>query len=116
MNSLASPSKDANALDPFANLRIGHFYLDARTRRLHCLNETAREFRKEGIILTSGELVQQRLRTLAGGPVEAADLPLMIAWQQGRPAEASFVLHQEGKPDWHIFWSASPVRDADGRV
>ena len=116
MNPSASLGTDAHTLNPFAQLRVGHLYLDVRTRRLHCLNETARELHREGMILTTAEQACQRLRTPAGEPVQAGDLPLLIAWQKGREAEASFVLRQEGKPDCHVLWSAAPVRNAQGQL
>jgi hypothetical protein len=116
MNSLASPGRDADSLDPFANLRIGHVYLDVRRRRLQCLNDTARELRREGVVTTVRDMVRQDLRTPAGDPVRSADLPLIIAWQQGRAAEASFVLRPEDRPECYVIWSAAPVRDSRGRL
>jgi signal transduction histidine kinase len=95
---------------------VGHVYLDVHQRLLHCLNEDARQLRREGVPLTPEELAQHPLRTLAGQPVTPAKLPLLVAWREGRPDEATFVLTREGGAVRHVVWSASPLKDDSDRV
>jgi hypothetical protein len=95
---------------------VGQVYLDARSRRLYYLNDTARQLHDQGVPFTAAELHRQPLQTLQGGPVAVTDLPLFIAWRRGYPAEATFVWTSAGTPAGRVAWSAAPLIDADGRV
>ncbi len=109
----------ATATDPALGACVGHVYLvylDVTRRVLHCLNDQARHFQKEGVPFTPAALAQQPLQTLSGEPVTAADLPLVVAWREGRAEEATFVLTREGGAPQHIAWSASPLKDGSGHV
>jgi hypothetical protein len=97
-------------------LRIGHVYLDVQRRRLHCLNEQARQLQSEGIPFTPADLGRQPLQTLLGEPVTASQLPLLISWREGRPEEASFVLNREGVTVQHVVWSTAPLKNASGQL
>src|SRR5262249_52990198 len=95
---------------------VGHVYLDARRRLLYCLDETARQLQNEGVPFTTVDPSRHGLTTPAGNPVPASDLPLLIAWQQGRAAEAVFLLARKGSAVEHLQWSAAPLCDSNGRV
>jgi signal transduction histidine kinase len=95
---------------------LGHVYLDVRRRLLYCLNETARRLQNEGVPFTGLDPSRQNVTTLAGNPVAPADLPLVMAWHEGRPAEAVFVLARKGWAVQHLYWSAAPLCDANGQV
>jgi C4-dicarboxylate-specific signal transduction histidine kinase len=97
-------------------LRIGHVYLDVRRRLLHCLNEEARRMQAEGLPFTPTDLGRQPLQTLAGEPVTAAQLPLLVTWQTAKPGEASFVLTHDGVPVQHVFWSTAPLKNAQDEL
>jgi hypothetical protein len=90
-------------------VRVGHVYLDVRSRRLHCLDEAARALHAEGVPFTARELTHRPLHTRAGQPVRARDLPLLVAWRTGRAAEGEFVLSREGGISWLLHWTAAPV-------
>src|SRR5207244_3744954 len=49
-------------------------------------------------------------------PVAAADLPLILAWHEGRPAEAVFLLARKGAAVQHLQWTAAPLCDGNGEV
>jgi signal transduction histidine kinase len=99
-----------------AGVPVGHVYLDARRHLLYCLNDAARRLQNDGVPFTSIDTSRQSLTTLAGNPAETAELPLLVAWQQGRPAEALFVLARRGAALLHLHWSAAPLCDANGQV
>lgn len=108
-----APSPACTATD----LRTGHVYLDARQRRLHCLNQSARDLHDEGMPFTSMPVAGTRLRHLAGGEdVGPAELPLLVAWREKRTVEASFLFIRLGKPICQLTWSAAPFLDAQGQV
>jgi signal transduction histidine kinase len=107
-----APDTDA----PRAAPGVGLVYLDVHQRLLHCLNDDARRLRREGVPLTPEELAQHPLRTPAGEPVTAEMLPLLVAWRQGRPHEATFVPAAEGGAARHIVWSAAPRKNRSGHV
>ncbi len=94
----------------------GQVYLDVKRRRLHCLNERARQLQAGGVPFTPADLNHAPLQTLGGEPVAAADLPLVAAWRDGRPVEAAFVLTRPGGAVEHVAWSAAPLRDAAGEI
>jgi hypothetical protein len=107
----------ASGADPLrVGQGVGHVYLDVSQRLLHCLNEDARRLRQEGVPLTPEELAEHPLHTLAGEPVTATQLPLLVAWREGRPNEATFRLIREGGPVLQILWSASPLKDSSNQV
>lgn len=97
-------------------VRVGHVYLDARRRTLYCLNETARQMIHEGVPFTRDDLERHPLRNLDGEPVKAADLPLMRAWRERTPQEASFLFTCPDGIVRHLTWSAAPLADADGKM
>src|SRR5262245_33397355 len=97
-------------------LRVGQVWLDVAARRLHCLNDTARQFRAEGLPLTEADHGLGYLRTLSGEPVAGERLPLVIAARQGRPAEDEFILARPGIDVRHLHWSAVPLRNPQGQV
>jgi signal transduction histidine kinase len=92
-----------------ATRRVGHVYLNATRRRLRLLNRTAKELHAAGLPLTPTDLDAGALQTPDGRVATAADHPLFVAWRDGRPAKASFVLTRPGGTIWHVDWSASPV-------
>src|SRR5438874_10286113 len=59
--------------------RIGHFFLAATEHRLYCLNETAGQFMREGVPLTTRDLARQPLITPDGRPVASQDMPMLRA-------------------------------------
>ncbi|HEX5269707.1 MAG TPA: HAMP domain-containing sensor histidine kinase [Gemmataceae bacterium] len=99
-----------------AGVPVGHVYLDVRRRLLYCLDETARGFQNEGVPFTTVDPSRQALTSLSGYPVGTGDLPLVIAWHEGRAAEAVFVLARKGSAVQHLQWSAAPLSDAHGQV
>jgi two-component sensor histidine kinase len=101
---------------PITGPSVGHLYLDVVHRLLYCLNDRARQLRREGIPFTPTDLAGQALRKPGGEPVTAADMPLMVAWREGRPEEATFVLERAGGMPQHIVWSTASVKDAAGHV
>lgn len=90
---------------------LGHVYLDVHRRQLYCLDNRAKQLRNEGIPFTPEDLGKQVLRTSAGEPITAADLPLIQAWKEARPVEASFVLTRDSGAIQKVTWTAVPLRD-----
>jgi hypothetical protein len=97
-------------------VRVGHVYLDTRQRLLYCLNEMARELIREGVPVSREDVQRQPLQTLAGEVVQPNDLPLLCAWREGTPQEATLVLARPGAPVQHVTWSAAPLFGADGEL
>jgi signal transduction histidine kinase len=95
---------------------IGHVFLDVRRRRLHCLNETARELHRRGVPLTAADLARQPLHTVNGQPVTAAQMPLAIAWRSGQSVEQHFLLPGSAAPLAQVRWTASPLHDSNGEL
>jgi hypothetical protein len=116
MTSLPAPQGKAGGPsgDLYTLTRVGQVFLDARRRQLFCLDPVSRQLYKEGIPFTPGDLHKRPLRTLAGAPVGPNDLPLIIAWREGRPVEGAFALPREHGPEWRVSWNAAPARNADG--
>jgi hypothetical protein len=102
--------------DVLASLRVGHLYLDARARRLHCLNEEAKRLHEDGIPLLGTEPTLAYLRTAEGEAVRADDLPLVAAARLGQEVTAGFVLAPPGGPTRHLLWNATPLKDATGQI
>jgi signal transduction histidine kinase len=97
-------------------LRIGHVYADVPRRSLRFLNTVAEELHKDGVPMLAADFAAGTLRTVAGEAAQATDLPLYVAWREGRPAEAEFLLVRSGGGVWHVAWSASPVRGPDAEL
>jgi signal transduction histidine kinase len=97
-------------------VRVGHYYLDAQRKLLHCLNDTARQLISEGVPFTSADLAKQPLRTTEGKKVEKSELPLRIALRQEKPIQAEFLLSRDSLPPLQLRWVASPVRNGKGIV
>jgi signal transduction histidine kinase len=95
---------------------VGHVYLDVRQRRLYCLNERAKQLHAAGVPLTATDLIDHPMRTLGGAPVTDADLPLVRAWREGEPCEATFVFAEGSGPFQRITWTASPIRNPEGDI
>ncbi len=101
---------------PATGPSVGHLYLDVVHRLLVCLNDRAKQLRREGIPFIPTELAGRPLRKPGGEPVTAADMPLMVSWREGRPQEATFILEREGAVPQHIVWSTAPIKNAAGQV
>jgi anti-sigma regulatory factor (Ser/Thr protein kinase) len=102
--------------DVQAGTRVGQVFLDVRQRVLSFLDPVAKQLHKEGIAYTPSDLESRQLHTLTGEAVSAGDLPLVVAWREGRPAEATFVVTSPKGVDFRVTWHAAPVRDAAGEV
>jgi anti-sigma regulatory factor (Ser/Thr protein kinase) len=98
------------------DLRVGHVYLDVRQRRLHCLNEEARQLHREGVPLLASELAGHPLESMAGKPIAASEMPLPTAWRTGEPVREQYLLARDNSPPWQLDWTASPVRDSEGQL
>ena len=96
--------------------QVGHFYLDMSKGDLYCLNEAARRMRASGAPLLAGDPAIADLRTATGAVVAGDALPAAIAARDGRLAEAEYVLARPGQPQRLLQHSATPLKDADGRV
>jgi signal transduction histidine kinase len=96
--------------------RVGHFYLDIATGRLHALNEVAHQLRAIGVPLAASDPAVADLRTARGQPVTADQLPITVALRDGRPLETEFVLLRPGRPERRLRCSATPLKDSGGRV
>jgi signal transduction histidine kinase len=112
------PAKHDNSPGPAEATvnRIGHIYLDARHRVLHFLNARARQLYKEGVPFLPSDLRRTPVQKLSGELVQPDDLPLMRAFQDERPEEATFVLPGEHGPAQMINWTAAPMRNRKDRV
>ena len=106
----------AGTRKPTLSIRVGHVYLDARQKTLYCLNETARQMIHEGVPITRDDLERHPLRTLEGESVLAADLPLMRAWRERTPQEASFLFTSPDGVERHLSWHAAPLAAPDGTL
>jgi len=95
---------------------IGHVYLDVRKRQLYCLNERAKQLHAAGVPLTAADLLDHPMRTRDGAAVTEADLPLVRAWRDDEPCEATFLFHEGSSPFQRVTWNASPIRDPDGTI
>lgn len=92
-----------------APISAGQVYLDVTRRRLHCLNDRARQLLQDGVPFTPADLDRARMLTLAGEPVKARELPLIVAWREMRAVDATFVLERNGKDRQLVSWSAAPL-------
>src|SRR5947209_3560546 len=115
MTSLPSKRPSMSG-EPSLTGRLAQVYLDVQNRVLHLLNDRARQLRQDGIPFTPAELARQPLQKPDGKPVTADDLPLVRAWRENRPQEATFVLTRPSGTKDYIVWSAAPVTTSDGRL
>jgi signal transduction histidine kinase len=100
----------------FARLRLGHVFLDVRQRRLHCLNEAARQLHEEGVPFTAADMARQPLLAADGRVVAAVDMPLAVAWRSRETVEEGFLLPRGSGQPWQVRWGASPLLDAKGQL
>ena len=96
------------------SIRVGHVYLDAHRRTLYCLNDTAKQMMREGVPLTRDDLQRNPLRTFDGEAVKASDLPLMRAWRERAPQEASYLFTGADDVVRQLTWNAAPLVDPKG--
>jgi hypothetical protein len=96
--------------------RTGLLFLNTQKKRLYCLDETARQLVAEGVPVSAADLERQPLLTLEGEPVTADDLPLIAAWRDNEPRDATFILHRPGGPVQHVHWTAAPLCDGEEEV
>src|SRR6516225_7016182 len=85
-------------------LRVGHVYLETENRKLHWLNEAARELHQEGVPVGIADLADHPMQTLEGNAATAADLPLVRAWREGQPQETTFLLPRRGGKVDRVHW------------
>src|SRR5262249_23306427 len=83
---------NGNAPDSGGSLRLGQVYLDVRRRNLACLNQAARQLYNDGVPFLPEDLGRRPVCTAEGRELTADDLPLIVAWREKRPVEASFTL------------------------
>jgi len=88
--------------------RIGHFYLAAAEHKMFCLNETAKQFVREGVPLTARDLARQPLVTLDGQPVVSQNMPMVRAVREATAVDAVFLLDRPEGVAWVLAWHASP--------
>jgi anti-sigma regulatory factor (Ser/Thr protein kinase) len=88
--------------------RIGHFCLAATEHKLYCLNETAKQFLREGVPLTARDLARQPLITLEGKAVVSHDLPMVRAVREANAVDSVFLLDRPEGVAWVLAWHASP--------
>jgi signal transduction histidine kinase len=98
---------------PVVPPRVGHFYVAIGEQKLYCLNETARQFVREGIPILAPDLQRQPLLTLDGKPVAGGDLPLTRARREGTVQEAVFLLPCPSGTPQLLSWHASPLYGKD---
>jgi hypothetical protein len=116
MASTTHDGDTATVREPGVAPRVGQFYLDVPTRRMYCLNETARQMRDEGVPLKGNEPSLSHLRGADGTEVPADRLPLWVAAHEARASEGAFVLSRPGLPDRRLFYTAAPLKDGAGLV
>jgi hypothetical protein len=116
MNTTSLGDRRPSPCDALDAPRVGQFYLDTRTRRLFCLNDTARQMRESGIPLVGSEPAAAHLRTPDGDVAAADRLPLVVAARDGRAAEAEYRLALPGHGECRLHQTAAPLKDASGRV
>jgi nitrogen-specific signal transduction histidine kinase len=97
--------------------RVGLVYLNTQKRKLYCLNDVAHEMVGEGVPMSAADLARRPLLTLAGEPVKSDELPLVRAWREAAPQEATFQLDRSGggAPKL-VHWSAAPLCDESEAV
>jgi two-component sensor histidine kinase len=96
--------------------RIGLVYFDIAKKRLHFLNETARELRDEGVPFSKADLAKQPLEDLQGRTVSLKQLPLILAWREQQAVQGTYRLVRPGGTIELVCWSAAPHRDTKGTM
>lgn len=96
--------------------RVGHYYLTPNDRRMFCLNDTARQFIREGVPVNPTDLEAHPLLHLDGTPVKAGELPLLLSWGDGKAHEATFLLPRIDGPPQTLTWNAAPLTGEDHKV
>jgi signal transduction histidine kinase len=100
------------AAEPKSLTRVGQVFLDVRRRHLSFLDPVARQLHKDGIPYTPSDLDAHPLHTLKGDAVSGDDLPLVVAWREGRPVEETFAFTSPQGLELRVTWNAAPVHDA----
>jgi anti-sigma regulatory factor (Ser/Thr protein kinase) len=118
MTSLPTRHKKGGGMadNSTTSTRVGQVYLDVRRRHLSCLDPVSRQLHQEGIPFTPADLDRCRLLTPAGQVVAGPDLPVVAAWREEKPVEATYIVRRENSPECRVAWNAAPVRDAQGRL
>ena len=116
MASIDAKTTSPTSVHSDACPRVGHVYLETTSRQLRWLNDAARELHQEGVPISAADLAAQPLQTADGRAVEAADLPLVRAWREGRSLEAAFLLARPGRQVEQVRWLAAPLLDDSGAV
>jgi len=96
--------------------RIGQVYLDVSHKRLHFLNQTAHELRRDGVPFTGSDLAKYPLQDFAGRVVTVDDLPMMVAMREQRSVEKDFRLIRKGRTPDLVWWSAAPYKGSKGKM
>jgi hypothetical protein len=104
------------AVEPTSLTRVGQVFLDIQRRNVSCLDPVARQLHQEGIPFTPADLEKRKLLHLSGELVAGNDLPLIVAWREGRPVEATFRLAAEKGPEMRVTWNVAPVRNTEGEL
>jgi signal transduction histidine kinase len=76
----------------------------------------ARELHAAGVPFTPADLGRCPLYRPDGTTIQAAELPLVVAWRSQEATEGRFVLPRGRDKFWHVTWTATPVMDTRGRV
>jgi len=115
---MSSPPSKRKATLPATSTgpRVGQVYLDVQRRELHFLNATAQQLHNDGLPFLSADLEGAQLQHPDGSPVSAAELPLVVTWQEQRPVDTAFVLPRPLASVWQITWHTAPLRDASGQL
>lgn len=110
------PGQAASGAAVSADLRVGQFYLDVASRRLLCLDDTARQLYRAGLPLTDLGAAPTGLHDISGAAVSINRLPHVVAARTGHPAEGDFVLTLPDRPDQQLHWSAAPLPNESGQT
>jgi len=116
MTSLRSKRANLPPAQAGPGSRVGQVYLNTSRRVLYCLNDRARQLQNEGVPFTPADLDEHPLCLPSGETVTADDLPLIRAWRDKVPQEATFLLTRPGGTVQHISWTAAPLCVSGGEV
>jgi len=94
--------------------QVGHVYLDVSRREVQLLNAEATRLRADGLPFTAADPMIPNLYTGDGRSATAADLPLVMCWGTGKPAQARFLWEVENGRTRQVFWSAAPLPPSGG--
>ncbi len=97
-------------------VRVGHLFLNVPQRQLLWLNDVARELHEEGIPFLPRDLRNSALHTAQGTAVKSRDLPLTRAWKDETAQEATFYFPACDGTVRQVAWTATPVRDNEGKL